>query len=73
MKVEFLTKPDCEPSELMHPRVTEALGPVGFATVDVTALPPDDARRGYDTPTVLVDGADAFGSVPRADLSAPPS
>lgn len=73
MRVEYLTKPDCEPSELMLPRMIAALRPDEFETVDVTSLPADDPRRGYDTPTILVDGTDPFGFVPRTDLGAKPS
>lgn len=51
----------------------EVLSENEFATIDVLRLPADDVRRGYDTPTLLVDGVDVFGSVPRSDLSIPPS
>lgn len=73
MKIEFLTKPNCEPSQVMHRRMFEVLSENEFATIDVLRLPADDVRRGYDTPTLLVDGVDVFGSVPRSDLSIPPS
>ncbi len=73
MRIEFLTKPKCEPSEVMYPRVVEVLGADGFEVVDVAQLPLDDVRRGYDTPTLLLDGVDAFGSVPRRDLTLPPN
>ncbi len=73
MRIEFLTKPDCEASEAMYPRVVEVLGADGFVAVDITQLSLDDGRRGYDTPTLWVDGADLFGLVPRTDLAAPPN
>ncbi len=73
MRIEYLTKPQCEPSVAMHPRVVEAVGAEGFEVVDLTRLPSGDVRRGYDTPTLLVDGADLFGLVPRTDLAAPPN
>ncbi|MCC7436017.1 MAG: hypothetical protein IT363_15140 [Methanoregulaceae archaeon] len=71
--MEFLTKPNCAPSAEMHLLMLEALGAEGFDAVDLTELPMSDVRRGYDTPTLLVDGVDVFGSVPRDDLSVPPS
>jgi hypothetical protein len=73
MKIEYLTKPNCEPSEAMYPRLVEVLGAEGFETVDLTQLHVDDVRRGYDTPTLLVDGVDPFRSVPRTDLTVPPN
>lgn len=73
MRIEFLTKRNCAPSEEMHLLMLEALGAEGFTSVDLTELPSGDVRRGYDTPTLLVDGRDVFGSVPREDLTVPPS
>jgi len=73
MKIEFLTKPNCAPSAEMHHLMLEVLGVEGFDAVDLTELSADDVRRGYDTPTLLVDGRDVFGSVPREDLTVPPS
>jgi hypothetical protein len=73
MTIEYLTKPKCEPSEAMLPRVVDVLGHEGFVSVDMMQLPMDDVRRGYDTPTLLVDGVDVFGSVPRTDFSVPPN
>jgi hypothetical protein len=73
VRIEFLTKQNCAPSAEMHLLMIEALGAEGFNAVDLTELPSDDVRRGYDTPTLLVDGVDVFGSVPRDDLSVPPS
>jgi hypothetical protein len=35
--------------------------PNSYTVVDLDTLPQDDVRRGYPTPTVLVDGADLFG------------
>jgi hypothetical protein len=73
MRIEFLTKPDCAPSELMHERLKEALGAESFTVVDLTKIDPANPRRGYDTPTVLVDGSDLFAAIPRDDLSVPPT
>ena len=71
--IQFLTKRSCSNAPVMHERMLQIFDADEFAVVDLGELPPDDPRLGYDTPTVLVDGRDVFGSVPRLDLSVPPS
>lgn len=73
MRIEFLTKPDCNNSTVMHGRLLTLLDPMEYAVVDLLELPPDDPRRGYDTPTLLLDGEDPFGAVPRTDLNVGPT
>lgn len=38
-----------------------------LSIVDQAALPPDDPRRGYGSPSVLVDGREVFGERPTGD------
>jgi hypothetical protein len=41
------------------------------SVIDVSALPPNDIRTGYGTPTILIDGRDLFGHP--EPLAAPPT
>jgi hypothetical protein len=64
----LLTEADCQHARTLDENLDYALRTLGWATsytvVDLSTLPPDDARRGYGTPTILVNGADLFGLVP---------
>jgi hypothetical protein len=73
MKIELLTKPDCDNSTLMYGRLLEFLDPREFDVVDLTRLPSGDLRRGYYAPTLLLGGADLLGAVPRTDPSIDPT
>ena len=45
--------------------------PAGYALVYVEDLPATDLRRGYGTPTILVNGRDMFGAAPSSGRLAP--
>lgn len=61
-RVELLVREGCPMSGDLEQRLSAALeaGSVGFDVLDQAALSPNDPRRGYPTPTILVDGADLF-------------
>lgn len=65
MHIELLGLPGCPNTPTMRRNLTEALHVVGmslrFDDVNQERLPAADVRRGYPTPTVLVDGADLYG------------
>ncbi len=62
--IVFLTRHDCVYAADMRANLDAALRAVGRSTaytvLDADALPESDGRRGYGTPTVLVDNADLF-------------
>ncbi len=64
-KIELLGFPDCPNTPEMRDQLKAALGTIGggwtFMDVNQRALPPGDLRRGYPTPTILVDGRDLYG------------
>jgi hypothetical protein len=66
MEINFLTRPGCANSPLLHARFLGAIEALAInaamSTIDVSTLPADDIRTGYGTPTVLIDGRDLFGS-----------
>jgi len=68
-RIELLGFPDCPGTPALRGHLRAALAALGgglaFDDVNQEALAPDDLRRGWPTPTVLVDGADLF------DLPAP--
>ena len=74
VRVEFLTREGCPASADMRAHLDAALqmsgDPRRVLVVDVDALPIDDDRTGYGTPTILIDGEDLFG-VPRPGPAAP--
>lgn len=65
MELTFLTREGCAATQAMLMNAKEALGamtdPPPMRVVDLDSLAGDDIRRGYPTPTLLVNGADAFG------------
>lgn len=64
MKVEVLGFGDCPNTPEFLNRIEAAadrLTGVKVVYVDQESLPADDIRRGYPTPTALVNGQDIFG------------
>lgn len=64
--VELLVRGGCATSQQLEPRLEAALESRAepgliLRVVDQGALPTEDPRRGYATPTILVGGADLFG------------
>ena len=63
--IELLTRSGCVQTDVMRVRTEAAIKALAFSTsysvVDLDTLPADDVRRGYPTPTVLIDGVDLFG------------
>ncbi len=64
-KIELLGFPDCPNTPAMRANLTAALASVGkgwtFTDTDQEQLPEGDLRRGWPTPTILVNGRDLFG------------
>jgi hypothetical protein len=64
-ELTFLTREGCAATQTMLANVRHALGAMPDApqlqVIDLDTLPRDDVRRGYPTPTLLVDHLDAFG------------
>jgi hypothetical protein len=62
-KIELLGFADCPNTPLLRTNLAAALAAHGwtFDDLDQESLAPDDVRRGYPTPTVLVNGRDLFG------------
>ena len=63
-QVEFLTRSGCVQTETMRARLDQAIAASGkalsYATIDLDTLPATDIRKGYPTPTILVDAVDLF-------------
>lgn len=63
--IELLGFPGCPNTPAMRENLRAALRSIGgdarFLDTDQEALPPGDLRRGWPTPTILVNGADLFG------------
>ncbi len=64
--IEFLGTGSCANSPVMEGNLKAALVMKGmeevYGVIDVKQLPESDFRRGYGTPTVLVNGEDIFGA-----------
>jgi hypothetical protein len=64
MKIEFLGRYDCANSPTMEKNLKQALMlkgiEEGYIFIDIKKLPESDMRRGYGTPTVLLNGRDIF-------------
>ena len=64
-ELTFLTREGCAATQAMLANVRQALGAMPDApqlqVVDLDTLPREDIRRGYSTPTLLVNNEDAFG------------
>ena len=65
LDVEVLGMSACPSTPVMVSRVKQAAVQAGFAEqiryVDLEQLPPEDPRRAWPAPTVLVDGRDLMG------------
>ncbi len=69
--IELLGFPECPNTPVMRDQLAAALSQLApgwtFAETNQEQLPAGDLRRGYPTPTVLVNGRDLFGlPVPHA-------
>jgi hypothetical protein len=68
MRIELLGFLSCPNTPAMRENLRAALALIGrgstFADVNQEGLPASDLRRGWPTPTVLIDGADLFGMTP---------
>jgi hypothetical protein len=64
-EIEFLGRSDCSHSPAMEKNLLSALENTGlevkYKYIDLASLPTNDYRRGYGTPTVLINGDDLFG------------
>lgn len=60
--IELLAFDGCPNSPVMRESLTAAIKGAGgsFTEIDLATLPDDDIRRGYGSPTILVDGHDLF-------------
>jgi len=64
MKIEILGFADCPNTPAFRERVEAAaarLGDVQVIYIDQESLPANDIRRGYPTPTAIVNQRDIFG------------
>ena len=63
--IEFLGRSGCSHSPTMEKNFVSALKKAGienkYKYIDLASLPVDDYRRGYGSPTVLINGEDLFG------------
>lgn len=63
--IQFLGRSDCPHSPAMENNFVSALETSGilekYKYIDLASLPAEDYRRGYGTPTVLINGEDLFG------------
>jgi hypothetical protein len=66
VKIELLGFPGCPNTPAMRERLAAALARIGgsFTDTNQEALPESDPRRGWPTPTILVNGSDLFGMAP---------
>lgn len=64
-RIEFLGRSACSHSPAMEKNLLSALEKRGtgnkYKYIDLASLPVDDYRRGYGSPTVLINGEDLFG------------
>lgn len=64
-RIELLGFPDCPNTPAMRDSLGAALASLGtdwnFTDTDQEKLPEGDVRRGYPTPTVLVNDRDLYG------------
>ncbi len=65
MKLTFLTREGCPNTPKVRANLDAAIKklklPVKYEVLDIGKLPKNDARTGYGTPTVLLNGKDLFG------------
>lgn len=74
--IVLLTRAGCVDTETMRANLDVAARaltpPAVFTVVDLDALPADDVRRGYPTPTLLFASRDVYGlAVPKPPLPQP--
>lgn len=66
--IELLGFPGCPNTPEMRTNLKAAIASIGagwtFTDTDQERLPDSDLRRGWPTPTVLVNGSDLFGMAP---------
>jgi hypothetical protein len=71
----FLTREGCVQTAVMRASLDDALRALGrpttYQVIDAGTLPDSDARGGYGTPTVLLNGVDLF-DMPVPPLPHPP-
>lgn len=76
LKIELLTRDGCRNTPAMRDNLHDALrllqADIKVVTLDIGCLPGNDPRRGFSTPTVLVDSRDLFGlPTPTRPFNAP--
>ena len=75
--IEFLGRDSCANSPLMEKNFVSALKKAGiekkYKYTDLASLPPEDYRRGYGTPTLLINGEDVFGMARPLPIASAPS
>jgi hypothetical protein len=75
-ELEFLTRDGCVNTPDMQVNLDDALIELGwrrnYQDIDLGALPKNDPRTGYPTPTLLWNGHDIFGlAVPKPPYPTP--
>lgn len=70
-RIELLSFPGCPLAEVLYANLNEAVGRLGLVQciilpVNLAELDAGDPRRGWSSPTILVDGADLFGATKSA-------
>ena len=74
LELQFLTRKDCKRTPLMRERLVEVRQALEFELdvtfVDVDAMPAEDFRTGFGTPTLLIRGQDLFDK-PRPEPATP--
>jgi hypothetical protein len=69
-RVELLAFPGCPHADVLRKNVVAALAELGIKTVvtetNLESLPREDPRRGFGSPTVLVNGQDLFDAKPES-------
>ena len=77
LDIEFLGRQDCPNSPRMEANLGAALQRRGlertYRKIDLGTLPDTDIRKGYGTPTILINGQDIFGMPEPGPTAAPPS
>ena len=75
--IQFLGRSDCPHSPAMEKNLSSALENSGmkikYKYIDLASLPTNDYRRGYGTPTVLINGEDLFGMARPMPTAAAPT
>ena len=71
-RLELLSFPGCPTAQVLHANLAEAAAQLGLVAsrieaVNLAELEAGDPRRGWGSPTVLVDGVDLFGKARPAD------